>query len=110
MPTGKPGYQQVSVYDIEDYSVTPESNTQDIDFTRSQCALAATWRPVVTSDKAPVRYEWSVGVAGESVGGQLLDVLVEPLWRETGSSNMALYTTRSSQKSGKTTVFTFSSL
>ena len=46
-----------------------------LDFTRSQCALAATWRPAVTSDKAPVRYEWSVGVAGESVGGLLLAVV-----------------------------------
>ena len=104
MFTGKSGYQPVSVYDIEDYTVTPESNTQDIDFTRSQCALAATWRAVVTSDRAPVWYEWSVGVAGESLGGRLLDMLREPLWRETGDSDMALYTTRSSRKAGETTV------
>ena len=110
MLTGKPGYQQVSVYDIEDYTVSPESNTQDIDFTRSQCALAATWRTAVTSGKAPVRYEWTVGIAGQSKGGDLIDQS-EPLWRETGNGNMALYTTRTSQKSGKTTeVLTFSSL
>ena len=102
--TGTPGYQQVSVNDVDDYSVTPQSNTRDIDFTRSQCALAATWRAVVTPDKAPVWYEWSVGVSGETVGGGLLDVLRESLWRETGDSNMALYTTRSSCKTGETTV------
>ena len=54
----------------------------------------------MTSGKAPVRYEWTVGVAGESKGGKLIDQS-QPLWRETGSSNTAFYTTRSSQKSGK---------
>ena len=43
-------------------------------------------------------------MSGETVGGGLLDVLRESLWRETGDSNMALYTTRSSLKAGETRV------
>ena len=101
MATGKPGYQRVSVFDTEDYSVSPELNTQDIDFTRSQSALAATWRALATPDEAPERYEWTVGVEGHPVGGGLLDVQKEPIWRETGLAHMAVYTTRSSRKSGR---------
>ena len=99
---GKSGYQRLNLYGIEDYSVTPASNTKNIDFTRSQCALAATWRTVASSGRSPMRYEWSVGVDGEQIGHELLDVLKEPLWRETSHINMAVYTTGSSRKSGKT--------
>ena len=73
----------------------------DVDFTRSQCTLAATWRTTDTSGKAPERYEWSVGEQGQSMGGGLLDVLKEPLWREIGQRNMAIYTTGSSKNPGK---------
>ena len=90
----------MSVYDIEDYSVTPDSNTVDIGFTRSQCSLAATWGTAGTAGKEPERYEWSVGVTGEPIGQPLLDVLNEPIWREAGNTNMAVFTTGSSLKSG----------
>ncbi|KAI0239584.1 hypothetical protein LSAT2_009684 [Lamellibrachia satsuma] len=96
---GKPGYKQLSVYDIEDYSLTPESNAVDIDFTRSLCALAATWRVAATPGKVPERYEWSVGVEGHTIGGNLLDVDKEPIWRDTGHAARAVYTTRSSRES-----------
>ena len=43
----------------------------------------------------------SVGEQGQSMGGGLLDVLREPLWRETGQRNMAIYTTGSSKNPGK---------
>ena len=100
-PTGDPSYQQLSVYDINDYSVTPASNKQDVDFIRSQSALAATWRPAATRGKAPVRYEWTVQMDGHPVGQGLLDVDKEPIWRETGHEHMAVYTTRSSRMSGR---------
>ncbi|KAK2183533.1 hypothetical protein NP493_308g03123 [Ridgeia piscesae] len=95
---GKSDYQRLTVYDIEDYTVSAASNARDIDVTRSQCALAATWRTAATSGKAPERYEWSVGVDGEQIGHDLLDVLREPLWREASYKNMAVYTTGSSRK------------
>ncbi|KAK2161993.1 hypothetical protein NP493_1549g00025 [Ridgeia piscesae] len=93
----KPGFRRLSVYDIENYSVNPDTNTLDVDFTRSQCTLAATWRTTDTSGKAPERCEWSVDEQGQSMGGGLLDVLKEPLWREIGQRNMAIYTTGSSK-------------
>ena len=83
------------------------SNTLDVDVTRSQCALAATWRTAATSGKAPERYEWSVGVDGEQIGHALLDVLKEPVWREVSGKNMAVYTTGSSRKTGKATKYCF---
>ena len=83
------------------------SNARDIDVTRSQCALAATWRTAATSGKAPERYEWSVGVDGEQIGHDLLDVLREPLWREASYKNMAVYTTGSSRKTGKPIKYCF---
>ena len=91
----------MSVYDIEDYTVDPDSNSLDIDFSMSQCALALSWRTVTSSGVSPVWYEWSVGVSGHTIGGNLLDVHNEPIWRETSKSNMAVYTTGSSQKSGR---------
>lgn len=105
LATGKPGYKQLSVYDIEDYSLTPESNAVDIDFTRSLCALAATWRVAATPGKVPERYEWSVGVEGHTIGGNLLDVDKEPIWRDTGHAARAVYTTRSSRESGRSLMF-----
>ena len=98
------GYRTLSVYDIEDYTVNPDSNSLDIDYSRSQCALAVSWRAVTSSGSSPVWYEWSVGVIGHTIGGDLLDVHNEPIWRETGESNMAVYTTHSSQKAGRWTL------
>lgn len=88
--------------------MNPESNTLDVDFTRTQCTLAATWRTSGTSGKAPERYEWSVGEDGQSMGGVLLDVLNEPLWRETGQRNVAIYTTSSSKNAGIFSLYSWS--
>ena len=99
--SGKSAYQKLSVYDIEDYTVTAAPSVSDVDFTRAQCALAATWRPTTTTGKAPDRYEWGVGVEGEPMGQELLNVAKEPLWREIGHTNMALFTTASSRMLGR---------
>ena len=46
------------------------------------------------------RFDWTVGEDGEAVGERLLDANIEPVWRETGSDNFAIYTTGSSRLSG----------
>ena len=98
--TGNVGFRRVFIYDVEDYSVIPETNTVDVDVTRSKCALAASWRTEAIWGKSPQRYEWTVGLAGQPKGNVLLNVLKEPLWRETSDNNMAIYTAGSSQIHG----------
>ncbi|CAH1783332.1 unnamed protein product, partial [Owenia fusiformis] len=65
---------------------------EDIDFTHSDCFLAAGWSLSERNGKTPVRYEYTAGLDGYDVGSGVFDVARDRIWFEAGFYNHAVIT------------------
>ncbi|KAI8519528.1 hypothetical protein Bbelb_027850, partial [Branchiostoma belcheri] len=87
--TGNSQYTSVEVFDtVNLQTIVPDG--QDVNFTRSATALAATWR-AEQDNRIPVdRYEWSAGLAGEAVGSHVFDTSTDRIWHDVGGRTSAV--------------------
>ncbi|XP_077997650.1 uncharacterized protein LOC144450798 isoform X2 [Glandiceps talaboti] len=85
-------YRQVEVFDMVNYQQLTDVSPKDIDYTPSQCAMAASWKKTTTSGVGVVRYEWSAGEKDATPGAGLFDLAFDTIWHDVGLNTNAVLT------------------
>ncbi|XP_078621331.1 uncharacterized protein LOC144887808 [Branchiostoma floridae x Branchiostoma japonicum] len=79
----------IAVYDTIDLTdVSSVSEEDDIDHTPAGDFLAAKWKITRNAGLPIMRYEWSVGKKGQTVGSGVFDLAADKIWQE---ANGAMY-------------------
>ena len=81
---------------IDVLNVRQSQNKEDVDFSPVKCFLAAEWLTKSNGKKA-LRFEWSVGMKGESPGTGVVNTLHERVWFDADSETKAVLNTKSGQ-------------
>ncbi|XP_070570802.1 uncharacterized protein [Ptychodera flava] len=94
--TGDTSYQQLQIFDVTNYRLLDTASPQDIDFTPSKCAMAASWKATSTGSNPVLRYEWSAGISGSQPGSGVFDLAFDRIWHDIGQNTDAVLTVQRS--------------
>ncbi|XP_078574183.1 uncharacterized protein LOC144860694 [Branchiostoma floridae x Branchiostoma japonicum] len=89
--TGNSQYTTVEVFDTTNlHTMRPED--QDVNYTTSSTALAATWKAEHYGSIPVTRYEWSAGLAGDVVGSHVFHTSTDRIWHDVGKRTLGVLT------------------
>ncbi|CAH1794767.1 unnamed protein product [Owenia fusiformis] len=100
-------YLSIEVNDTQDIRRLEQSCefSDDMDFTHSDCLLAATWNVIGSNEKVVQRYEYSAGKNGSYSGSGVFNTQTDRVWFEAGFHNHAVVTPTRRLQHGDTYVF-----
>ncbi|XP_064631667.1 uncharacterized protein LOC135489960 [Lineus longissimus] len=107
--TSAPTDNTLAVYDVIDLNF-PASPTEadDVDYSPSRCTLAAVWKIDNTQGRAPIRYEYSVGIASSpSSPNGIFSVAFDRFWFDAGQNTHAIVTLPRGKKLSVMTKYIF---